>query len=140
MKKFVWMILVTIIMILPFSVFAANTTKVNKKATVIEITGLDADWTWSTTAETKDIAPPIKIIQIKFIPSAINDRFFIYDTLSDGTAEGPAVFDSGLIADAYDRVQDPLGGGVTVSDPFIDISDCTLGTAANCKIIIIIKR
>ena len=139
MKQFKWIVF-AICMLFPFSASAVNVVKVNKKATVIEITGLDANLLWSTTDELKNITPPIKIIQVKFIPSATNDRFIIYDTLSDGTAKGPAFFDSGLIADVYERTQDPMGGGVTVSDPYIVIGDCTLGTAANAKIIIIIER
>ncbi len=122
-----------------------NDIKVNQKGTVITITFDGAtDFEWQAATETQNLGRSIKIIQIKYIASTTGDRFIIYDRLADGTTEGPAFFDTGPIADIYDVRVDAMGGGVTVTNPWIDISDCTMGAqmagAADCKLIIIIER
>lgn len=140
MKRFLLYLAVVLFAIYATSALAANDVKVNDKGTIITITGLDEDLQWSTESDLQNLTHKIKIIQIKFIPSATNDRFIIYDRQSDGTIEGPAFFDTGKIADAYDVKVDSMGGGVSVSDPWIDITDCIMTTAADCKLIIIIER
>lgn len=105
----------------------ANTTTVGRGTIVI--TGLDSDWSYSTDGGfDSDIG--CKVSSIQFLPSAANDIMQIHD----GGVDGALIFDSG-----------PAGGTAPIFKnfdpprwvrPVIDISDCTLGTAANAKVMI----
>lgn len=107
----------------------ANTTVQSRNT--IQITGLDADWLWDT--EFSEIAASLGgmwVRSIQFNPSAANDVMII----NDGGIDGPSIFDVKCTADTDQRVKyfDPP----LYCAPVIDITDCTLGTAANAKVII----
>ena len=145
MKRFM-IVLVCLLVLFALNAYAdtVSTPTVNQKGTVVTFTFTnagDVNFTWSDSSTTKDLMRNLRIKQVKFIPSATDDRFIIYDRGSDGSAEGPAFYDTGKLADAYDRHGDDFGGKpLQVSDPHIDISDCTLSTEANCKLIIILDK
>ena len=104
----------------------ANTTLFD--GNIITITGLDADWNAATESKTSH-RPFLKVQAIQFIPSAASDRMIIHDNGIDAID----IFDSGTVTDANDsRIQyyDPP----LICNPVIDISDCTFGTAGNCKV------
>jgi len=120
--------------------FAVNTTVVTAQDQVITITGLDPageDWDASTETETMGLLRNgvLKVWAVVFIPSATDDRMIIRD---DGIDE-PEFFDPGKNADAYDsRVlyfREPLE-----VNPVIDVSDCTITTPANAKVMIYISK
>ena len=76
------------------------------------------------------------IDSIQFIPSGELDRMIVRDK----TVGGVEIYDSGLIPTSADldiapKVQHtfPLGSW---AGPCIDVSECTLGTPANAKLII----
>jgi hypothetical protein len=100
----------------------ANTTVVTGKQ--IRITVLDADWIWTT-----EIGNVARLSSITFIPSAANDRMLIHEASIDGAE----LFDTGVVSGTDARTKYFDGGFRCV--PVIDISDCTLGTAANAKVI-----
>ena len=126
------------IMLCAGAAVAANTTLVGSSLTTVEITGLDADWSWPgdivTPGTFSDKVATAKIRSIKFYPSAANDRMVI----RDGGNDAATFFDSGLVSAATDpRIEyyDPPRH----VDLYIDISDSTLNTAANCKVVIQIE-
>ncbi len=70
------------------------------------------------------------LIAIKFFPSALNDVLVVRDT----SATGPELF----------RAKDTAGGGLTdnsfgglVCYPYIKPGDCTLGTPANARVMML---
>jgi len=115
--------LISILFIGIQSIHATNTT-VNGKHS-ITITGLDADWTATSEGHLYDL----DIAMIIFYPSATGDIMIIHD----GGIDGEEFFDSDACADVYDTrvIYYPPG---TMYSPVIDITDCTLGTAANAKV------
>jgi len=103
----------------------ANTTL--EKRRTITITGLDADWDSNASA----VHGNMKIKSFAFYPSAANDRMIIRNKMIGGEV----IFDSGLaVADTTPSIE--YQNPPEWFEPFIDISECTLDTAANCKVII----
>lgn len=102
----------------------SNTTTI--QGPIITISGLDADWIWSTDTV---FTNGIKVHSIRFHPSAANDVMII----NDHSIGGPEVFRVKCSGDTDDRVQYYDGAWL---QPCIDISDCTLSTAANCRVTI----
>lgn len=118
--------------------WAANTTLVGSSLTTIEITGLDADWSWSTDIVAASFSSKIdtaKIRSIKFYPSAANDRMII----RDGGLDNATFFDSGLVSAASDPRIEYYTDNPRHIDLVIDISDCTLSNPANAKVVIQIE-
>ncbi|MHC4413560.1 MAG: hypothetical protein ACYSW6_11440 [Planctomycetota bacterium] len=123
-------------LLIPAITFAANTTTVGPSEKSIEITGLDVNWVWTTdlAAESSNVSQA-KVKAIIFYPSAANDRMII----RDGGIDEATIFDSGAVSGA----DDPR---IVYIDPpskielVIDISDCTLDTAANAKVVILLER
>ncbi len=105
----------------------ANTTTVGQNT--IQITGLDADWIYSTVMGIA--GAQCFITAIEFIPSATDDRMIIHD----GGIDDAAIFDSGPCVDEY-SIKYVTFNPPKPCDPVIDISDCTLGTPANAKVVI----
>ena len=137
MKKLIKFLLIGMVLAFASYGFAANTIVVTDQNQVITITGLDEDFDASTATETLGLLRNgvLKVWMVVFIPSATNDRMIIRDNGIDA----PEFFDPGIYSDAYDsRVlyfYEPLE-----VNPVIDISDCTLGTAANAKVMIYIQK
>lgn len=126
-------------LVFPFAALAANTTNISTSGFSIEITGLDADWYWETEIAANTSIPEkfkdAKIAAIVFYPSAANDRFIIHD----GGIDEAAFFDSGLVSAASDpRVLYYIPA--KQANLIIDISDCTMNTAANCKVVILLEH
>jgi len=112
----------TVMLYLP--AFGANTTTPGEKCITIVFDGT-TDW-----YSTKEGYPNgLDIWCIVFYPSATDDIMIIHD---DGLDTWEP-FESGLSADKYDKsvLYFPPR---TMVKPVIDISDCTLGTAANAKV------
>ena len=103
--------------------YGVNTTAIGDNC--VTITGLDADW-WATLS---NLIYDLDVSMIVFYPSATNDRMIIHN----GSLDADEFFDSGLCADTYDVRVLYYPPGYLVQ-PVIDISDCTLGTAANAKV------
>ena len=103
----------------------ANTTTISGKQ--ILITGLDADWLWATAIG----STACYLRSVTFIPSAANDRFILHD----GGIDAAELFDTGIVSGTDARTKYFADRGHRCI-PTIDISDCTLGTAANCKVIL----
>ena len=105
----------------------ANTT--TKGRGTFEITGLDDDWMYTTDGG-YNAEIGIMVSSIQFIPSAAADRMLIHD----GGVDAAVIFDSGpagSTAPIFKNFDPPRW-----IRPVIDISDCTLDTAANAKVII----
>jgi len=141
MKKLIkLLVIVSMIFLFSYDVFAANATVVTRQNQVITITGLDPageDWDASVEAETLGLLRNgvLKVWMVVFIPSATNDRMIIRD---DGI-DGSEFFDAGKHAEVYDsRVKyyyEPLE-----VNPVIDVSDCTIATPADVKVMIYILK
>lgn len=101
----------------------ANVTTVGRHT--IQITGLDADWIMGTDTEFEHAY----IESIQFIPSLAADRMIIHENGIDG----PCFFDSGP-AQNTGPIFERCGG--VFAKLVIDISDCTLDTAASAKVLI----
>jgi hypothetical protein len=112
---------------------AANVTTVGSSNLTVEITGLDADWAWSTDLS-GELAASERIQAIFFYPSAALDRMIV----RDGGIDAATLCDSGIVMGADDpRVcyfEPPIG-----AEAVIDITDCTLDTAANAKVVILLE-
>ncbi len=106
----------------------SNTTKVSGRQ--IMITGLDADWNIDTDMPGYDAG--LKIISIVFVPSATGDIMVIRNSKA-GTATDAEMFRVKVTGDTDQRIEYYYGN---VLFPFIDISECTLGTAANARVLI----
>jgi len=102
----------------------SNTTSIVGNA--ITISGLDADWVWSTDTP---FTNGIKCHSIMFHPSAANDILIV----NDESISGSELMRVKCSGDTDDRIV-YLGG--RWCKPCIDISDCTLGTAANARVTI----
>jgi hypothetical protein len=103
----------------------ANVTTVGTNQ--IQITGLDADWSWE---DDTDFIAGIWVRSIQFLPSAANDIMIIHDK----TIDGADIFNTGPTGGTA-PILEPEGIPVKMY-PVIDISDCTFTTAANAKVII----
>lgn len=125
MKKFV--IICAIIAVIFGVAWATNTT--TQDAGIIQITGLDADWFWNVSTDA-GLSYCINITSIEFVPSAANDRMIIHD----GGIDGVPIFDSGIVSDTDTRIK--YFSGDKCLKPVIDITDCTLGTAASAQVTI----
>lgn len=112
------------------SVFAANTTTMS--GLFIKITGLDADWTLANSGVTALASKSsIFVRSIQFNPSAANDIMIIHNDGLDTTD----VFHVKVDGDTDSRIR-YYGERGTLMSPVIDISDCTLGVAANASVLI----
>ena len=107
----------------------ANTTTVSGSNIQIVPDGT-TDWVWSTDLDTSLVqAGAIKVRSIQVIPSATSDRIILHD----GSIDAAPVFDTGVLADAYDTRVYYFDPPVWMK-PVLDASDCTFGTAANVRI------
>ena len=106
----------------------ANTTTVKNR--IVQITGLDVDWHWNVELPDFSGLDAISVRRISFRPSAANDVMIIHD----GTIDGVSVFEVKCAADTDDRIK--YFNPPERMAPVIDISDCTLGVAADAKVII----
>ena len=103
----------------------SNTTTIN--GNTITITGLDADWSWDS--DTPQYVAGLFIDSIRFHPSGPNDVFIVHE----GGINGAELFSAVCSDNTDDRIQYYHG---LVQHPVIDISDCTLTTAASAKLTI----
>ena len=116
----------------------ANTTKITHKS--LQIKGLDADW--SVPGDLPGLVKSgLRVKSIKFSPSAANDILVIKAGKATQlttaaaiatTATAPEIMHVKVSADTDQRIQYFWSGQDMW--PFIDISDCTLGTAANARV------
>jgi hypothetical protein len=130
-------ILAVMFFVLAFAVngFAVNTTTIGTSRSVIEITGLDADWTWETDLASQErVILDGRVQRIVFYPSAASDRMII----RDGGIDNATYFDSGAVSGADDPRTVTYVNPVHVN-LVIDITDCTLSTAANAKVVIYLE-
>lgn len=107
---------------------AANTTLISQDGSKMSIT-LDGSTDWNGKTDGK-MPNGRGLIAIKFFPSALNDVLVVRDT----SATGPELF----------RAKDTAGGGLTdnsfgglVCYPYIKPGDCTLGTPANARVMML---
>jgi hypothetical protein len=148
MKRLIGAIFTILFLFLAGSTWGANTTIYDDYT--ITITGLDADWTYSTEMDALKAAGTyprdhvdrlgaLLIDHIVFIPGATGDHMIIH---GGGGIDASPIFDPGPCADAYDSRVEYYGENGKLSKPVIDISDCTLaaGTLANCVVKIHLKR
>ena len=105
----------------------ANTTAINGR--FIQITGLDADWLYSSDLPVA-LQSGLSVKSIQFNPSAASDVMVI----NEGGINGASIFHVKCTGDTDQRIK--YFNPPTRMQPVIDISDCTLGTAANAKVII----
>lgn len=121
--------------ILCFPAFGANVTDKAANGKIITITGLDTDW-WSTKPGPNGLGTPgdLEIEKIIFYPGATGDIMIIHD----GAIDSEEVGYLGTCADVYDRIEITFETPKKCQ-PVIDISDCTLGTAANARVVIHLK-
>lgn len=108
----------------------ANTTTID--GNVLEIVGLDADW--SIDNDATGLAAGIIIDSIIFKPSGANDVMVIKNSKA-GTATDAEIVSWKVGGDTEEQVWYNYAKGVRYF-PFIDISDCTLATAANARVLI----
>jgi hypothetical protein len=124
MKRLIYA-LIGLVMIVSIGLIFLGANSTSPGVKHITITGLDEDWVLADAGLTSDI----DLWAIVFYPSATDDQMIIHD---DGI-DGDEIFDSGLCADKYDRIVLYFPPRFFVS-PVIDITDCTLTTAANAKV------
>jgi len=124
MKKYIFLAIgIFFVLAIGLITMGANTTDPAVK--LITITGLDDDW----YGIKQGFPNGIELWAVVFYPSATNDRMIIHD----GGLDNDEIFDSGTVADSYDRTvlyYPPK----TFVKPVIDITDCTLGTAASARV------
>jgi len=111
----------------------SNTTTVY--GNVIQITGLDADWYIDNDLSGFDAG--LIIDSIIFKPSAANDVMVIRNS-KDGVDTDPEIVNWKVGGDTEEQVWYNKALGARYF-PFIDISACTLGTAANARVIIQVR-
>jgi hypothetical protein len=98
----------------------ANVTTVSGSTIKIDPDGA-TEWVWSTDLDTGLVqAGSICLRSIQVIPTATNDRVIIHD----GGLNTAPLFDTGLLADAYD-VRIVYFVPPRWCKPYIDASDCT---------------
>jgi len=111
----------------------ANTTKLT--AHYLMITGLDADWDIPT-----DLADMLKnglwVRSIHFHPSATDDIAIVKSDRVGiaNTATAPEIFNSQTLSASDERIKYFNGKHGQRMWPIIDISDWTLSTAANARL------
>ena len=118
---------------------ASAVVTVNYSGNVIELTNLDADWSWTTTfpdavGTKREYNHGIRVQTIIFYPSAANDIL----VLEEGSDTGPEIFPI-KCADTYDQRAMPPLNGIRIK-PVFDYTDSTIGTPANAKIVIILYK
>jgi len=115
----------------------ANTTKFNGR--IIEITGLDEDW-YVENDLPQFAGVGLKVKSIQFNPSAANDVMKILDTRGKKAMTPPDTAAVEVFLVQCSAVTDQrikyFGDKGSWMSPYIDISECTLNTAANAKVII----
>ena len=119
---------------------AGNTTKITDR--FLQIKGLDSDW--SVPGDLPGFAKSgINVKRIIFVPSTANDILIIkagHATQTTTVAAiattltAPEILHVKVTADTDQRIVYEFGKRGTRMWPFIDISDCTLGTAGNARI------
>ncbi len=120
----------------------SNTTKLT--GNFLQIKGLDADWSLPGDLDAFFDETGLRVKSIKFIPSATNDVMVIKEAdpgyattaaiIAAQSTTAPELFYAKAV-DVYDQRIEYFGGDKgKVIRPFIDISDCTLGTAANARV------
>lgn len=117
----------------------ANTTKLADR--FLQIKGLDADW--SIPGDLAGFAKSgLQVKSITVHPTAANDIFIIKAGLPSQattiaaiatTSTAPEILHVKCTGDTDQRIK-YFGDKGQRMWPFIDISDCTLGTAANARI------
>ena len=117
----------------------ANTTKLEDRW--LEIKGLDADWSVAGDLGADFLKSGLRVRSITFHPSAANDEMVIKQAKASHTttalaiattATAPRVFTAK--AAGVQAVTQEYGPRGRQMRPFIDISDCTLNTAANARV------
>lgn len=132
MKKLRIFALTITLLLIPVVCFGLNTTTIGTSETTIEITGLDADWLWLTELDGEsNYVERGRIQRITFYPSAASDRMII----RDGGIDAATFFDSGAVSGADDP-RTTSWVNPQYAPLVIDISDCTLSTPANAKVVI----
>jgi len=101
----------------------ANTTAT--KGNMVMVTGLDADW----NSESDLGIEWLKVKSIQYTPGDTNDVFIIHE----GANDGPKIFQEKATA-TTDQIIKRFGGDGTWMRPYIDISECTVGTAATATL------
>jgi len=110
----------------------ANTITRNTGGNTVELSAIDADWTWSDTFDESKYENGIRINFIQFNTAAAADVCII----KDGTATGPKIFKaSGNAIDIVDeRIVYYHGARMK---PFLDVGDGAYNAAATVIINII---
>jgi len=116
-----------------------NTTKIQNQ--FLQVKGLDADW--STPGDLAGfVESGIMVKSITFHPSGVNDVMIIKEGQPDdtttvlavaNTTTAPELFHVKCAGDTDQRIR-YFGDRGRRMYPFIDISDCTLATAANARV------
>ena len=104
---------------------------VTKGGFTINLTAIDADWTWTDSFPDKGVGG-LFVNFIEFVPGALNDIMVI----KEGDASGPVCFYANCAASAEPRILQFHGVPMKL---FLDFSDCTLN-AGHRVIIQLIKR
>lgn len=102
----------------------ANTT--TKFGLTAEVTGLDANWDHSAFS---DAQKKKSVASVVFTPSAAADKMVIHN----GSTTGPRLI---LLSDAGQQIRFDFPEDFGFS-PYVVISECTLGTAANAAVLFV---
>ena len=127
MKTLKNIIALLVILFVPYICFAANTTK--EDGLFISITGLDADWYLALDMPDRQTSG-LKVVSVKFFPSAVNDILIIRNSASGTTT---AAFACVLKSTDGEPRKDSFQGKPWY--PMIDISYCTLSSASGATVI-----
>jgi hypothetical protein len=103
----------------------ANTTTVLGR--VVEITGLDSNWVWST--DLPEILRGMSLLRVRVKLSAATDVV----VLRSGSTSGPRIFQRDNVGQTQCMAEFGPSSGI---NPAIAIADCTFGTAANAIIML----
>lgn len=101
-----------------FSAATVTPTGANPVGRIIEITGIDADWIWTTTYPA---SKGIKVVSIEFWGGAANDVLVI----KENSAAGAILFKRKTPDTDYSSIKYFFGSTI---HPVIDYSDCTLSS------------
>lgn len=115
------------VLLLPVLCFADNTPTVSGQ--FITVTGLDADWYLSNDMPERQTTG-LKIVAIKFYPSAVNDILVIRNSATGSANSSFACF---LKSTDGEPRKDTFDGKPWY--PMIDISYCTLSSASGATVI-----
>ena len=127
MKTFKKFIILLAIVLVPYLCFAANTT--TEAGRFISITGLDADWYLSLDMPHRQTSG-LKVLSVKFFPSAVNDILVIRNSASGTTT---AAFACVLKSVDGEPRKDTFQGKPWF--PMIDVSYCTFSSASGATVI-----